>query len=375
MRQRIVVLLISLAIDGSARADVVYSTLGSVTPGHSTTDGATVAGPSSLEPLALAEQFVPSIDSFVDSVDLALLFPSVLSAGASVTVSVLPNIETTDLPDTATANLLASVTVPLPLNVGSALVTADFNSETATIGVNDGRVDPANAYWVVVTTNSDNEFIWSDTNDGSLESFQGVSTDNGLSWSSIFRTAAPEDGFPPLAAFSVHATPAMLLGDTDQDFDIDANDIDFLFANFGPSAPVNLDLDLDGDADQADVDTLVRGILLTEYGDANLSGSVNSSDAAILGGNFGTLVNGTWSMGDFNGDKAINSSDAAIMGGNFGFMNPLGGTASESLAGSINSYVPEPTTHAMFCVGLLVFSCLSRSGHKPSPNASPSAVM
>ena len=58
-----------------------------------------------------------------DRVDLAFLFPSPMPTGSTVTVTVLPNIEASDVPDTNAANLLASVTLSLPLNASSAIVT------------------------------------------------------------------------------------------------------------------------------------------------------------------------------------------------------------------------------------------------------------
>ncbi len=99
-----------------------------------------------------------------------------------------------------------------------------------------------------------------------------------------------------------------------------AHDIDLLYAEKNAGTNNSLfDLTNDGQVTQEDVDLLVRVILGTEYGDINLDRKVNSSDAAILGGNFGTQSDALWSDGDFNGDGKVNSSDAAILGGKFGF--------------------------------------------------------
>ncbi len=108
-------------------------------------------------------------------------------------------------------------------------------------------------------------------------------------------------------------------GDFNLDGVLNAVDIDLLYAEVsqGTHDPI-YDLTADGLVNRDDVDRHVRNLLHTEYGDVNLDGRVNSRDAAILSGNFGTLSGATWSMGSFNGDGRVNSSDAAILAGNSG---------------------------------------------------------
>ena len=96
----------------------------------------------------------------------------------------------------------------------------------------------------------------------------------------------------------------------------------------------------------------MRDIIGTEYGDANLDGKVNSSDAAILGGSFGTQTGATWSMNDANGDGKVNSSDAAIMGGNFGFGQNATAALLEAQSTGRAS-VPEPS--GMFHISVCLF--------------------
>jgi len=151
----------------------------------------------------------------------------------------------------------------------------------------------------------------------------------------------------------------ILLGDVDRNGSIDAADIDAIFGGFGPAGAIDhlMDLDADGDVDVSDVDLLVRDILNSEYGDANLMGQVDTVDLTILATNFGT--NPGWAGGDFNGDGVVNTVDLTILGTNFGFVAapappPLGAPliveASESaaLASSVETpdqlLVSAPTT-------------------------------
>lgn len=107
-------------------------------------------------------------------------------------------------------------------------------------------------------------------------------------------------------------------GDMNQVDGTDAADIDFLFTRRGGAADWLYDLDVDGAITSGDVDTLVRTILRTRPGDANLDGSVNGSDFALLAGNFGRTGRG-WSLGNFNGDDSVNGTDFALLAGHFGF--------------------------------------------------------
>ncbi|MBN1588789.1 MAG: PEP-CTERM sorting domain-containing protein [Pirellulales bacterium] len=66
-------------------------------------------------------------------------------------------------------------------------------------------------------------------------------------------------------------------------------------------------------------------------GDADHSGSVGPSDAAILAQYWLIATGATWEMGDFNGDGAVNDLDASILAANWG-------------AGTVESAVPEPST-------------------------------
>lgn len=74
--------------------------------------------------------------------------------------------------------------------------------------------------------------------------------------------------------------------------------------------------------DQENLDALIREILGTEYGDANLDGMVDSTDLSILAQQFDASGTWEWEHGDFNGDEAVNLDDLTILGTFFGFGVP-----------------------------------------------------
>jgi hypothetical protein len=93
-------------------------------------------------------------------------------------------------------------------------------------------------------------------------------------------------------------------------------------------------------------------VIYTLLGDANLDGSVNGSDFAILATNFNKAVSG-WDQGDFNYDGAANGADFASLASNFnqGSSQAADAAALDSFAASngLLANVPEPTS-----VGLLL---------------------
>lgn len=108
-----------------------------------------------------------------------------------------------------------------------------------------------------------------------------------------------------------------LRGDMDLNGQVDATDIDLLFAAIDGLQPAgNPDLDEDGDVDKADVDILVQEILNTNYGDANLDGNVGFDDFLELSANFGKP--GGWADGNFDGDDSIRFADFLLLSANFG---------------------------------------------------------
>ena len=138
----------------------------------------------------------------------------------------------------------------------------------------------------------------------------------GLTW---FRYVKVEDADIAVSEIDAVADVAPVIstpGDHDADGLLTAADIDLLAANYGDP-----DYDLDGDdlTDQADTDHLVRVLLNTEYGDANLDGAVSLGDLSILASNYGTTSGMGWVNGDFNGDRQVSLGDLAILATHYGY--------------------------------------------------------
>jgi hypothetical protein len=75
-------------------------------------------------------------------------------------------------------------------------------------------------------------------------------------------------------------------------------------------------------------------VMYASYGDANLDGTVDTSDFVAMARNFNSGT-GVWSSGDFNYDGVVNAMDFNALASNFG------STASAQVASSV---VPEPAS-------------------------------
>lgn len=121
----------------------------------------------------------------------------------------------------------------------------------------------------------------------------------------------------------------------------DAADIDALYSQFSATGDIwRPDLNVDGQVSQPDVDTLVRTILRTEYGDANLDQRVDIDDFGILASNFN--LSGGWSLGNFDGVNGVGIDDFASLASHFNFVS-----AGEAILpeGAVvrRGVVPEPS--------------------------------
>lgn len=145
---------------------------------------------------------------------------------------------------------------------------------------------------------------------------------------------------------------AWVPGDFNNSGITDATDIDLLFGatpGSPPLADLRFDINADGvvtpgqGASGSDSDHLVRNILLTEFGDANLDRSVNLTDFNILAGNFGLTGRG-WALGNFSGDLIgrVDLTDFNLLAANFGFSAGPDGVVDPQDWFTLATLVPEP---------------------------------
>jgi fibronectin-binding autotransporter adhesin len=107
----------------------------------------------------------------------------------------------------------------------------------------------------------------------------------------------------------------------------------------------------DGKISAAASDILIK---YTYYGDANLSGVVDSTDYTMIDNGFLTNKTG-WYNGDFNYDGAVNGSDYTLIDNAF---NTQGASLASQIAsptaqvaGGVSSAVPEPASLSMLTLG------------------------
>ncbi len=110
---------------------------------------------------------------------------------------------------------------------------------------------------------------------------------------------------------------------------IDAEDIDYVceqsqydWSNIDEAVFMDLSADMDGDidVDAGDVMEIVEVILVTNFGDANLDGTIDAADLAIVDDTInndptGCNVSQTcgWANGDFNCDGVVDGSDRGLI--------------------------------------------------------------
>ena len=140
----------------------------------------------------------------------------------------------------------------------------------------------------------------------------------------------------------------LLVGDFDNDGDIDADDIDILCANMGSANLDEYDLNENGTVDEDDMIYLVENLVEidtdgdgtadgtgTYRGDFNLDGVVNATDLQIMKAAFGLSGLG-YAAGNANCDTVVNATDLQILKTSFGLSA---------------SAVPEPLTMGLLAVG------------------------
>ncbi|MDZ4656619.1 MAG: hypothetical protein SH868_03470 [Bythopirellula sp.] len=175
-------------------------------------------------------------------------------------------------------------------------------------------------------------------NDGS--SFYGSSDAGFQDGRTIYVSSSSEFLFATPGADNVSGVGGLYRGDTEQDGDVDAADIDFLYDNLGIVGP-RFDVALNfGAANQVDVNALVQGdngvrsedLFFTDFGDADLDRDVDGRD--FLAWQRGAGADSGWALGDFNGDDIVNQLDLQTWQNKYGFVGALAAFSS----------IPEPST-------------------------------
>jgi len=110
-------------------------------------------------------------------------------------------------------------------------------------------------------------------------------------------------------------------GNVDQIAGTNAADIDTLYAHAGSSDWL-FDLDVDGTTDDADVETLVKLILRTEFGDLDLDGFVDAIDRDRLVANLGQPGLG-WGGGDLDGSGIVDQDDLDLLMRNLSLLGDM----------------------------------------------------
>jgi hypothetical protein len=113
--------------------------------------------------------------------------------------------------------------------------------------------------------------------------------------------------------------PVAIPGDVDGDGVVNDADIDAEYAAIAAGKTDDVyDINTDGSVNSTDVTYLVKTILKTNFGDANLDKSVDVGDLGILAANYGLASGAIWAKGDFNGDGAVDVGDLGILAANYG---------------------------------------------------------
>ena len=139
------------------------------------------------------------------------------------------------------------------------------------------------------------------------------------------------------------------LGDFDLDGLVDAKDVDLLRSSIiNQNHDLRFDLTNDQRVNREDLNAWVHDVKSTWFGDANLDGEFNSGDlvAVFQAGEYedGIVGNSAWEAGDWNGDAEFDTGDLVFAFQDGGF---------EVGRRTAVASVPEPSSIALLCVGIL----------------------
>lgn len=189
-----------------------------------------------------------------------------------------------------------------------------------------------------------------------------TTTTNGVDISSREVTTAANR--PKLSISYVPASTPGMPGDVDQSGTVNSADIDLLFEAIAVgSVDPAFDLNADSLVNRSDVDRLVRNVLGTNYGDANLDGIVGRGDAVTLSRHLGTAAG--WSTGDFDGDRKGTVADLALL--QAGLASP--GSPAPTAAGAVVAASRSPRIRATVQAATRLSDTRNASEVTAQPNA------
>ena len=145
-------------------------------------------------------------------------------------------------------------------------------------------------------------------------------------------------------AFSTVSRP----GDYDQNGVIDASDIDMLAEAIREfSTEGKYDLNSSGSVDRGDRSIMVKNLLHTWFGDANLDGEFDTSDMVqvFAAGKYETTVAVGWAQGDWDGNGVFDSADMVTAFADGGYEQ---GRRTDAAA------VPEPNGCVVLILGIVL---------------------
>ncbi len=118
--------------------------------------------------------------------------------------------------------------------------------------------------------------------------------------------------YASIGQYTIHGIIQTVTGDFTEDAVVDADDIDQLsFALLFGIQDAIYDLDQSGTVDSGDLDELIFNVLQTNYGDANLDGSIDGLDFNVWNEHKFQAGLG-WASGNFNGDQSVDGRDFNI---------------------------------------------------------------
>lgn len=219
---------------------------------------------------------------------------------------------------TVTAGQRVSFDIDRPYGVLDSYIRL-FDAGGIELGNNDDAMAPGESF------SRESYLVYTFTSPGTY--YMGVSGVLNRKYSPI--TGGGDVNGHSTGPYKLILTNILLPGDLDLDAIIDARDIDLLtLAVAGAEFQTLFDLDGDAAISPTDIHFLVRNILNSEYGDADLDRLVSIGDLVILAANFNQP--GGWAMGDFTGDGMVQLGDLVLLTEHFGYAPPTPLIAEES---------------------------------------------